>query len=367
MTENRQPGPEVKVLLLAPNWLGDAVMFSALVEFLHQNRVLPDGRKTEIQLAVRSAWAPVFAEDPRLSQVFIVQRDGRHSGLMGGLKLGQDFRQLNPHAIILGPPSLRAGIAGWRSGAAMRVGYGGDGRNILLTHSLATPTRGIFHHSVELVKLGELFLQGLWSPNHHHENAEFYPTLPGCDSIAAALLKPTTPLWVLAPGATYGSAKSWPLSRSMDFVKTAIQKHGKRVVLLGDSAASAFAKGLAEGLDLSLEQKLDGKPGLVDFTGRTDLQKVVSILKSCQVFVGNDSGLMHLAAALEVPTVGVFGSSNPQWTSPMGPRTQVVHPEGFDCRPCYRKSCNQKEFCLDTITAESVMHAVDLLISSHGS
>ena len=363
MTDARNKGSDLKVLLLAPNWLGDAVMFSALIEFLHQHRQLRDGRRLLLDLAVRPAWAPLFEDDCRLNDLILVQRGGRHSGLFGGWNLGQDFRKLNPDAVLLGPPSLRAGLGAWRSGAALRIGFSGDGRRPLLTHTLPTTTRGTFHHSAELVQLGNLLLKTLGEQESKIQQAEILPKVNGCDSIPAAVLDSATPVWVLAPGATYGSAKSWPLVRSMEFVKIAMEDHGKRVVLLGDAAASKFAEGLARGLDLHLEQNLSGGHGLVDLTGQTDLRQVVSILKSSQAFVGNDSGLMHLSASLGVPTVGVFGSSNPHWTSPKGERTAVVNAEGFECRPCYRKSCNQKEFCLDAVSAQSVWEKLDHLLS----
>ncbi len=366
MTEKKQTEPEIRVLLLAPNWLGDAVMFSALIEFLHGNRVLPDGRRLILDLAVRPAWAPLFKDDDRLANILPVERNGRHGGLLGGLNLGNDFRSLQPHAVVLGPPSFRAGLAAWRSGASLRLGYNSDGRALFLNHTLSPTPRGTLHHSAELVALGGLLLKALGSEEYVSDQQKFLPTMPGCQSISPVATNSSTPLWVFAPGATYGSAKSWPLNRALDFVREAIGDRAVRLVLLGDSAATVFAKGLAEGLNLTMADELDGGPGLVDLTGQTDLHQVVSILKSSQIFVGNDSGLMHLAAALGVPTVGIFGSSNPHWTSPRGPRTQVVNAEGFSCRPCYLKTCNQKEFCLDTIFAPSVLKAIDTLLSDHG-
>jgi lipopolysaccharide heptosyltransferase II len=148
----------------------------------------------------------------------------------------------------------------------------------------------------------------------------------------------------------------------MDFARLAIQERKVRLILLGDSAATAFADELAQGLNISKEDELEGAAGLVDLTGQTDLPRVVSILKSSQVFVGNDSGLMHLAAALGIPTVGVFGSSNPDWTRPIGSRTLPLVVKGFSCHPCYLKVCNQKEFCLDSIPAGDVLQGIDGLL-----
>ncbi len=366
MTELQPTETEIKVLLLAPNWLGDAVMFSALIEFLHHNRILPDSRRLVLDLAVRSAWAPLFKDDVRLGSILPVERSGRHGGILGGWKLGQDFRSRKPEAVLLGPPSFRAGLAAWRSGARIRIGYASDGRAPLLNQCLPVPVRGDVHHSMELVALGGLLLQALAAKAQVDVPRGLLPTLPGCALIQPPVTNSSAPVWIFAPGATYGSAKSWPLRRAKVFVREAIKERGVRMVLLGDSAASGYALELAQELEIDRSEELTGGAGLVDLTGRTDLDRVVAIMKMCRVFVGNDSGLMHLAAALGVPTVGIFGSSNPRWTSPRGPCTRIVKADGFACRPCYLKSCNQKEFCLDSIFAPQVLSAVDHLLSPPG-
>jgi len=364
MTESKRVPADFNVLLLAPNWLGDVVMFSALLEFLHRRRPLPHGRRLVLDLAVRKPWVPLFKNDSRLNKLIVVDRQNRHGGLLGGWKLGEDLRSQNPDAVILGPPSLRAGIAGQRSGAGMRIGFRGDGRSLLLSHSLCTPERGLYHHSEELVSLGRLLLESLGTEDPAGAEQHYYPVLEGCNTIAPERESTGSPFWIFAPGATYGSAKSWPLSRGIEFVKAVLDEGKVRLVILGDSSATAYARGLAEGLSRTMAHDLSENSTLVDLTGRTDLTQVVSILKAARAFVGIDSGLMHLAAALQVPTVGIFGSSNPDWTSPRGIRTRAVSARGFKCRPCYRKECNQSEFCLDTISSAEVITAVDELLSS---
>jgi heptosyltransferase-2 len=107
-----------------------------------------------------------------------------------------------------------------------------------------------------------------------------------------------------------------------------------------------------------------GGPGVVDLVGRTDLREAAALLRAGEVFVGNDSGLMHLAAALGRPTVGLFGSSSPHWTAPRGPWVRVLAAAGFPCRPCFRKTCNQPRFCLDTIAAAEVVDAANALATA---
>jgi len=362
MTDPAPSGLEFRILLVAPNWLGDVVMFSALIEFLHQQRQLPDGSHLVLGLTVRPAWAPLFEDDPRLDFLLPVLRPGRHAGWLGGPRLGKDIRAKAPDAVLLGPPSLRSGLAAFFSGANLRIGYAGDARGALLTHGTKVPPRGEQHHSQELVQLGRNLFRALGWDEKANQLEDVLPSLPGCLKFQPACANSPAPLWVFAPGATYGSAKSWPLNCAIEFVREAIDQRNARVVVVGDSAASEYAKQLATALAKIPESDLPGGPGLVDLTGKTDLQQVASLLKSSQVFIGNDSGLMHLAGALGVATVGIFGSSNPQWTSPSGHLTRVVVAKGFQCHPCYLKTCNQKEFCLETIKSDQIMAAVDELL-----
>ncbi len=362
MTDPLSSRLDFRVLLVAPNWLGDVVMFSALVEFLHRQRVLPDGSHLVLGLAVRPSWAALFQDDPRLDFLLPVQKPGRHAGLLGGWRLGMDLRAQAPDAVLLGPPSLRAGIAAFCSGANFRIGYAGDGRGSLLTHGLRILPRGERHHSEELVQLGEALFQALGWDEKAKLPDEVLPNLPGCFGFLPEFSSSESPVWLFAPGATYGSAKSWPLDRALEFASEAIHQRKVRLVVVGDTAASDYAQKLAMALAMAPEKDVSGSAGLVDMTGKTDLPQVVSLMKSCQVFIGIDSGLMHLAGALGVPTVGIFGSSNPNWTSPRGVRTRVVTADGFECRPCYLKTCNQKDFCLDTIGPDRIFSAVDALL-----
>lgn len=194
------------------------------------------------------------------------------------------------------------------------------------------------------------------------------PSLPGCAHMAAAEIGPGPPVWVLALGTTYGEAKVWPVSRVAEFVTLVVRRDGVRVLLVGDEHAVDFARAVRQATAVAWRDQAAGPAGVVDLTGRTRLHEVVAVLKSATAFIGNDSGLMHLAGALGVATVGIFGSSNPAWTAPRGRRTSCVTAAGFDCHPCYLKRCPQSRFCLDSVAAETVAESVrDLLSRGEGN
>jgi len=352
--------PASRLLVLAPNWLGDLVMATPLLAYL-ASALGETGPR--LVLGVRPAWADLFRQDPRFAGLFSVERKGRHGGPWGSVRLARDLARENCCGVIACPPSLRMGLAARLAGIPLRVGYATDGRGFLLNRALAPVPRGHLHYSHEMLALGRECAAALGG---------FVPDLPATSGLPAPALPADlgrldpgegegAPIWVLGTAATFGEAKNWPVERVADLVRLIRQRGPARVVLLGDAQAQRAAHDLAALLRETPREILAGGAGLVDLTGRTDLDRVAAILSGARAYIGNDSGLMHLAGALGVPTVGVFGSSNPVWTAPLGPRAGYVTATGFACHPCYRKTCNQPEFCLETVSPETVLEAVDAL------
>ena len=355
MSNSRSTAP--RILLHLPNWLGDVIMTTPLIEFLlGAFSAQPVGSRPELALAVRPAWSPLFAGDARLAGLVPVDRRGRHGGPAGIPRLAADFRRGRYDAVVLGPPSLRAGLTARLAGIPLRIGHATDGRGPLLNAAVPRGVRGSRHYAWEMLELGLVLLDrlGLAAPLLPTGGLPS-PALPGCASLSRQPFGGGgRPLWAVAPGTTYGEAKTWPLERMREFVAAAVAVDGARVVLLGDAQAAVFAAGLRQDSILSWGEDPGRDTDIIDLTGRTDLPAVVRVLKAAAGFVGNDSGLMHLAGALGVPTVGIFGSSNPDWTHPLGARTAAVTAAGFPCRPCYRRTCNQAQFCLETVAAAAV-------------
>ena len=359
----------LRLLVLAPNWLGDVVMHTPLLSLLHEQRdriTAAVGRTVTIHLGVMRTWAPLFRNDPRIDEMVLLDRDRRDRGILGTFRLASLLKEGGFEAIILGPPSLRTALAAWLARIRCRVGYRYDGRTPFLTNSLPPFARGSRHYSREMIELGHAWLESLGMGLAVSLEDEYPATLPGCDALPPVDMGAGPPVWAVAPGTTYGEAKTWPVHRLGDFLEGAIGEAGVRIVLLGDEAARGFTSRLRERFPQSWSEDTHSGAAILDLTGKTDLLTAAGVLKSSAAFIGNDSGLMHLAAALDRPTVGVFGSSNPDWTAPLGRRARAIAPTGFSCRPCYRKTCNQAEFCLDTVTGKAVLAAVlDQIGGSH--
>jgi len=376
MTDSRSREVEAsisasRILVLAPNWLGDVIMAAPLLSLLRETFSLAGGNPCQIILGIRRAWAPLFAHDPRLGGTLILERNGIHHGVAGLWRQAEAMRAVDADAVLLGPPSLRAGLTARLAGIPLRVGTRTDGRGWLLNCAVESPPRGSMHYSSEMLQLGDRLCErmGWTSPAGSYtvlssSAPEFDEGiyLPGCLGWPATEPGSGPPLWALAPGTTFGQAKTWPIERVVEFMQVAVRDRERRLVLLGDGSAREFCDRLRLDSGLPWREVLDGPAGVIDLTGKTDLPGAVGLLKAAEGFVGNDSGLMHLSGVLGVPTVGIFGSSNPEWTAPAGPLTAVVIANGFPCRPCYLPTCNQPRFCLQDISARTVLASLDGLI-----
>ena len=352
-------GPTILVVL--PNWLGDLVMATPLLTSLHDARTRA-GAPVQVHAAVRRRWAPLLAGDARLAGLHVHERTGRHAGLRGSLRLAADWRRLGPAAAVLCPPSLRMALTARLAGVACRVGYASDGRAPLLTLAPPVPRpRGVAHHADELLGLGVHLARALDLELRPRPRAE--PRLPALDDVAAHVVGAGPPVWILAPGATYGTAKAWPAPRVAEFLDLAVAEHGVRVAVVGDADSRDLVATVRESRPgLAWRGELPGPPAVIDLAGRTDLRALVSLLRAAEAFLGNDSGVMHVAAALGVPTLGLFGSSSVAWTAPRGPRARALAATGFPCQPCFRRTCNQRVFCLDTLApAEVLANLLDLV------
>ncbi len=345
---------------MAPNWLGDIVMMSPLLALLAGAKFGPDEQAPRLILAVRQQWIELFRGDSRFAEILPLARDGKHKGLKGLPQLVKDLAHYRPDAVILGPPSLRVGLAAALARIPLRVGFRTDCRGLLLNGGQSFPGRGPSHYSDQFLALGRKtvskFGGKILPPDTSGNLLPGFEIAPLADSVAGP------PLWVMGVGTTYGEAKVWPRRNVLAFLKIAVEKFGVRVVLLGEGpryGAPPYTRG-----ELSpwWREEIAGGAGVVDLVGQTTLAQVGAILGAAQAFVGNDSGLMHLAGAMAIPTVGIFGSSNPAWTSPLGERSLAVGVEGFACSPCFRSRCNQSQFCLDSLTAQKVLTALLTLL-----
>jgi lipopolysaccharide heptosyltransferase II len=326
-----------RLVILAPNWLGDAVM--ALPAIADLRRGCPEAHLT---VAARAAVAPLFALVPGMDDTIVLGPPAAVGRVRSWTSIGAELRGRGFDAALLLPNSVHAALIAFRAGIPERWGYGGGVRGRWLTRSVPPDRRG---HQVDYYRrlvaaLG--FESGLREPR---------VTVPDAAQaqadrlLAEAGWNGATPLVALAPGAAYGAAKRWPPERFGELAGS-LSADGVRCVLVGSAADAATAANVA---------RATAAP-ILNLVGRTDLPALAGIFTRCGTLVTNDSGAMHLAAAAGVPVTAVFGPTNERATRPIGDAHAVItHPTW--CRPCMLRECPLDHGCLRGIGAPAVVDA----------
>ena len=334
-----------RLIVFAPNWLGDAIM--ALPAIDDVRRHVPGA---SISVAARPSIAPLFALVPGIRDVVVVDRQG--AGWRDGVRR---LREGAFDTALLLPNSLQSAVTAWRAGIPERWGYRAQGRASLLTRAVRAPVpRG--HQALYYQRLTEAlgFAPGPLVPRL---DAPADARRAAADLLASAGWDGQSPLVALAPGAAYGGAKRWPAA-SFAALAAALASDGVMSVLVGGSADAGAGAGVMEtGISL---REAQGKNVAVpiNLIGRTDLPTLAGVLARCRALVSNDSGAMHVGAALGVPLVAIFGPTNERETRPVGRLDPVVLSHDVWCRPCMLRECPLTHRCMRGVRVETVLAAV---------
>ncbi len=325
--------PVQRLLVRSPNWVGDAVMGLPVLSGLQ--KLFPEA---EITVLAARRVAALFQGLPGVTEV-VPYPAGR-----GKWRVLWDLRGRFDLALAL-PNSLESALGLWLLGVPVRVGYAADARRPLLN----LPVSGrqtlaglhlVFYYLGLLRALGGI--ETFTPPTLHLRDLEI--------ATAAQLLADAAPgsgPWVgLSPGAAYGPAKRWPPERFAALGRELVKEFGARLVLLGGREEAPVAQKVKESLGLPV----------LNLVGKTDLRQALAVLSRLKLLITNDSGLMHAAAALQVPLVALFGSTDPTATGPFTDQAAILrHP--LPCSPCLQRTCDLGYACLTAIKVEEVLAA----------
>jgi heptosyltransferase-2 len=315
----------MNTLLIAPQWIGDAVMTQPLIAALHaQEQVVTVGALPWV--------APVYRAMAEVHQV--IEFPFAHGGLQWGARrqLARNLRGQFQRAVVC-PNSLKSALLPWWAGIRERVGYRGEARWGLLTAGLPNPPR----HDRGSMVAHYLALAGGTQPL---PSAAVRPVLRVApDARTAALHKRNLSdrgYYVFAPGAEYGPAKRWPPQHFAELADTL----DAPVLLLGSANDAAICHDI-----VALSSRSPHGP-CINLAGSASLDEAMALIASARALVSNDSGLMHIAAALGTPQVAVFGSSSPLHTPPLSDVARVIwlkddvsYQPTLDCAPCFARVC----------------------------
>ncbi len=334
------------ILIKSTNWVGDAVLQTPTLRALR--RGFPEAR---IALVARPWVAPLFRGHPDIDEVFIEPEEKSERRDL--------VRQLRGTRWDLGlalPNSFSAARLLWRARARRRRGHALDGRRWLLTDSIRPAPHLRHGHEVDYYLH---LLDGLMGSSAVDRQPCVPPpreAVAEADEVLGAALDEAglpcdTPLLGLGATAAHGTAKRWPPERHAEVARALRERHGLIPLLAGSETERADTAGIA---------RLIGPP-VLDLAGRFDVAVLAAVLARLRLFVTNDSGPMHLAAAQGTPTLAIFGSTNWRTTAPLGPRTRIVR-EPTVCAPCLRRHCPTDHRCMAAIGVDRVLAAAEEMI-----
>jgi heptosyltransferase-2 len=340
-----------RILVREVNWVGDAVLTLPALEAL-------DGRfpQAEIALLARPWVGGLFAGHVAVDRIIEYRTEDAHRGFCGRWRLARDLSAERFDLAVIFPNSLDAALVPWLAGTPRRVGYPTDARRWLLTHPVPHELVATGVHQVERYLAIVRLLGGDGTPSIRLPVTEEARRRGGEllreQGIAGARL-----LVAMNPGSVYGSAKRWSADRFAAVADGLIESCGATILLVGSEGERPVLYQVAAHM----------RRPAVNFGGRTDLPTLVGVLERVSLLVSNDTGAMHVAAAVGTPVLAVFGPTDAVATGPLGRFARVVR-EPVPCSPCLLRECPIDHGCMTGVTVDQVLqNALELLEASSAS
>jgi heptosyltransferase-2 len=329
-----------KILVRSTNWIGDAVMTTPALEAIRTT--FP---RAEIVVVANPMVAQLFTPHPWCDRVIVYDRKSEHKGLAGLWRFAGHLKEQHFDLAILLQKAFEAALLIFLAGVPERIGFSTDGRGFLLTRR--TPLTAELrrqHHSRHYLQMlqqfgitggsGDLLLEV------SHVEQKWAKERLGSGSFFA-----------INPGAAYGSAKRWIPERFAEVGDSLARQYGVKIVLTGGPGEMEIGR--------DIESFMLEKP--LNLIGRTSVRQMMAVINRCRLMVTNDSGPMHVAAALGVPIVAIFGPTDHTTTYPWAKQYRIVRKD-LECAPCLKRQCPTDHRCMKEITTEDVLRAARQLL-----
>jgi heptosyltransferase-2 len=326
-----------RILIVAPSWVGDALLSQPLLTLLKQR---DPGATIDV---LGPGWAlPVFRRMPEVGETFESPFAHGELALRKRLQIGRSARARHYDRAYVLPNSFKSALVPWFARIPERIGFLGEARHLLLTDARKLDRRALPLMAQRFAHLarprGAATEVALPAPRLRVGPTE-------ADGLAAqlGLVRPAR-LVCFCPGAEYGPAKRWP-PQYFGALAAALAAEGNAVWIVGSPKEHAIGEAIRD----------SGAGSAVNLCGRTTLDQAVIVLSGADLVVTNDSGLMHVAAALDRPTVALYGSSSPAFTPPLSARARIVKLD-IPCSPCFERACPLGHFdCMMKLMPERVL------------
>ncbi|MBW2076200.1 MAG: lipopolysaccharide heptosyltransferase II [Deltaproteobacteria bacterium] len=340
------PGEIQKILVRATNWVGDAVLITPSLVAL--KKTFPHAQIT----VLANPWVlPLLVNHPAVDRTMIIDKGTGLLCSMGKLtRIISNLRNEGFDLAVLFQNAFEAAFLASMGGVRYRIGYNTDGRGFLLTHTVIRDEHILGVHQVDYY-LGLIEAMG-WQVEGREPS--LFLNVGDIETTSLMLsshgIEDHHVIVGLNPGATYGSAKRWPEERFAAIGDWAVERWNARVILFGSSSE--------RDIGLRVSRRMQHAP--INLCGLTTLGEVMALIKRCNFFVTNDSGLMHIAAAFHVPLVALFGPTNHITTGPVSETATIVR-HAFDCSPCLKETCPLDHRCMLSIEPDEVWDAMESL------
>lgn len=327
------------LIVRMPNWLGDLVMATpVLTDIRHQ------WPHAYITAMCQGQTGALLEGNPSINQIFSFSKPRGLIKKLWNKEIEQPLRKGQFDLGILLTNSFSSAWWFWRGHVKRRIGYEGAGRNWLLTDPIPFPKERDQQHLVKTYKmlLSPLGISlsdtapALFVSQDEQRAAQNYLSQHGI---------PTDSYLIgINPGAAYGSAKCWLPERYQEVAKKLLREHPQvSLLFFGDRAGASLVQQICQGLP---------KERVLNLAGQTTLRQLMAFIQRCQLFLTNDSGPMHMASALGIPLVALFGSTNAVTTGPFK-GGKIIHKQ-VECSPCYRRTCPLDFRCMKRIETHEV-------------
>jgi heptosyltransferase-2 len=311
--------------------------------------------EAEVVILARSWVADLYRHQDCADRLLVYDHRGNHAGFWGREGLVRELRGERFDLAILLQNAFEAAWLAWRARIPQRVGYARDRRSWLLTGAIAVPRHGEIsahqsYYYLELLRragwldrLPDVDAIRLRVPDAARIQAEQTLTNTGARQGSLRI--------AIAPGAAYGSAKCWLPERYAELADSLIEAAGADVIIFGAPPEREMAERIVRAM----------KGRAINLAGQTSIGELPALLQSCQLFVGNDSGAMHVAGAVGLPVVGIFGPTDPEATRPATPQFTLIR-EPVSCSPCLLRHCPIDHRCMTRISTETVFGVARALL-----
>lgn len=342
-----------RILVRATNWVGDAVMSVPALQKLRER--FPDAR---ISILARPWVAELYEREPFCDEVIPYSGPKGWRGISEKRELVRQLKERSFDCAILLQNAFEAAALAWAARIPVRIGYERDGRGVLLTHSIRKPAAGETPRHERYYYLELLKRAGLISGYELDQPIRLAGASSAAQRGRERFLQANVrgPVVGVSPGAAYGGAKRWLPERFAEAAVTVAKQRNASVAVFGtnderDVCETVCAHVEAEGAACR------------EFAGATTLSQFIEYAAACDVYLTNDSGPMHIASALGVPTVVIFGATDETATGPTGSWTRVVR-ERVPCSPCLKRECPIDHPCMRKVEARRVAETALRLLES---